>query len=112
MRDLERSDHDRAIVDGILRLADSLNLDVVAEGIETTGQRDLLSEMGCRYGQGYLFSKPAQSAVPRVTLTHRHAAGRALTRRPLEVPVGPVQWPRSVGPTRSGLICATRTNCQ
>ncbi|MCY7403607.1 MAG: EAL domain-containing protein, partial [Cryobacterium sp.] len=58
IRDLERSDHDRAIVDGILRLADSLNLDVVAEGIETSGQRDLLTEMGCRYGQGYLFSKP------------------------------------------------------
>ncbi len=66
IRDLECSDHDRAIVEGILRLADSLNLDVVAEGIETTGQRDLLTEMGCRYGQGYLFSKPAPSASPNV----------------------------------------------
>ncbi|TFC04623.1 putative bifunctional diguanylate cyclase/phosphodiesterase [Cryobacterium mannosilyticum] len=66
IRDLERSEHDRAIVEGILRLADSLNLDVVAEGIETTGQRDLLTEMGCRYGQGYLFSKPAPAASPNV----------------------------------------------
>ncbi|MDJ0325030.1 EAL domain-containing protein [Cryobacterium sp. PH31-AA6] len=62
IRDLERSDHDRAIVEGILRLADSLHLDVVAEGIETTGQRDLLTGMGCRYGQGYLFSKPVPQA--------------------------------------------------
>ncbi|MCY7287101.1 MAG: EAL domain-containing protein [Cryobacterium sp.] len=54
------------MVDGILRLADSLNLDVVAEGIETSGQRDLLTEMGCRYGQGYLFSKPRPSASPNV----------------------------------------------
>ncbi|TFB96976.1 bifunctional diguanylate cyclase/phosphodiesterase [Cryobacterium sp. HLT2-28] len=66
IRDLERSEHDRAIVEGILRLADSLNLDVVAEGIETTGQRDLLTGMGCRYGQGYLFSKPAPSVSPDV----------------------------------------------
>ena len=66
IRDLERSDHDRAIVEGILRLADSLNLDVVAEGIETATQRDLLRAMGCRYGQGYLFSKPTPSASPSV----------------------------------------------
>ncbi|MGO4783486.1 sensor domain-containing protein [Cryobacterium sp. W22_MBD10_FK3] len=66
IRDLERSEHDRAIVEGILRLADSLNLDVVAEGIETTSQRDLLQAMGCRYGQGYLFSKPTPSASPAV----------------------------------------------
>jgi diguanylate cyclase (GGDEF)-like protein len=66
IRDLERSEHDRAIVEGILRLADSLNLDVVAEGIETTGQRDLLTEMGCRFGQGYLFSRPGPQASPDV----------------------------------------------
>ena len=64
IRDVESSDHDRAIVEGILRLADSLNLDVVAEGIETASQRDLLQGMGCRYGQGDLFSKPAPSASP------------------------------------------------
>jgi diguanylate cyclase (GGDEF)-like protein/PAS domain S-box-containing protein len=66
VRDLERSEHDRAIVEGILRLADSLGLDVVAEGIETAGQRDLLRSMGCRFGQGYLFSRPDASVRPRV----------------------------------------------
>jgi len=66
VRDLERSDHDRAIVEGILRLGDSLHLDVVAEGIETTTQRDLLIGMGCRYGQGYLFSRPGPAVRPDV----------------------------------------------
>jgi EAL domain-containing protein (putative c-di-GMP-specific phosphodiesterase class I) len=66
IRDLERSEHDRAIVEGILRLSDSLHLDVVAEGIETTAQRDLLTDMGCRYGQGYLFSKPSPAVLPDV----------------------------------------------
>jgi diguanylate cyclase (GGDEF)-like protein/PAS domain S-box-containing protein len=66
VRDIEHSAHDRAIVEGILRLADSLQLDVVAEGIETTGQLDLLLEMGCRFGQGYLFSKPSPALSPVV----------------------------------------------
>ncbi len=65
-RDLERSAQDRAIVEGIVRLGDSLHLDVVAEGIESIGQRDLLMAMGCRYGQGYLFSKPQPDAFPAV----------------------------------------------
>ena len=33
-------------------------MDVVAEGIETTEQYQLLRQMGCRYGQGFLFAKP------------------------------------------------------
>ncbi|TFC49910.1 bifunctional diguanylate cyclase/phosphodiesterase [Cryobacterium sp. TMT2-17-1] len=70
IRDVESSDHDRAIVEGILRLADSLNLDVVAEGIESTSQRDLLRSMGCRFGQGYLFSKPTPSVHPEVQFAH------------------------------------------
>ena len=42
----------------IVSLAKSLEMDVVAEGGETTGQHDLLRSLGCRYGQGYLFSRP------------------------------------------------------
>jgi len=59
VQDVGRSDHDRAIVEGILRLADSLHLDVVAEGIELTSQRDLLRNLDCRFGQGYLFGRPS-----------------------------------------------------
>jgi len=64
IRGIEKSDRDRGVVEGILRLADVMHLDVIAEGIETAGQRDLLREMGCRYGQGYFFSRPSPAARP------------------------------------------------
>ena len=50
------------IVQTILELARVLDMDVVAEGIETEEQLSLLREMGCRYGQGYLFSPPLPAA--------------------------------------------------
>ena len=47
-----------ALAEGIIRLAHSLRLKVVAEGIETAEQRDALERLGCDIGQGYLFAKP------------------------------------------------------
>jgi diguanylate cyclase (GGDEF)-like protein len=52
-------DVDEAFVDAILRLGDSLGLAAVAEGIEHPAQAERLRQMGCRYGQGYLFGRPA-----------------------------------------------------
>jgi diguanylate cyclase (GGDEF)-like protein/PAS domain S-box-containing protein len=46
------------IVQTIISLARSLNLSVVAEGVETEGQRAVLETLGCDYGQGFLFAKP------------------------------------------------------
>lgn len=46
----------------IVALAGSLNLRVVAEGIETEAQRELLTSMGCEEMQGYLVSKPLPAA--------------------------------------------------
>ena len=46
------------IVRTIIELARVMGMDVVAEGIETCQQYRLLREMRCRYGQGYLFSRP------------------------------------------------------
>jgi EAL domain-containing protein (putative c-di-GMP-specific phosphodiesterase class I) len=43
---------------GILQIAAALDVDVVAEGIEQPSERDLLAALGCRLGQGYLFSRP------------------------------------------------------
>ena len=54
------STQQRALVDGIVRLAHTLGLEVVAEGIETAAERDLLARIGCPYGQGYLFSRPME----------------------------------------------------
>jgi diguanylate cyclase len=46
-----------ALVDAVIRLAHALNLNVVAEGVETEAQRKALTELGCDHMQGYLFSK-------------------------------------------------------
>jgi Amt family ammonium transporter len=51
---------DRAIVSAVVRLGLDLGLEVVAEGVESTPQRDMLLELGCRLGQGYLYSRPLE----------------------------------------------------
>lgn len=58
VRELVTSPSDRAIVKTIIAMAHSLNLDVIAEGVETTAQRDVLCELGCVHFQGYLFGRP------------------------------------------------------
>lgn len=53
------SPHSAKIVHASIELAHSLKMDVVAEGIETEEERLALLELGCDYGQGWLFGKPA-----------------------------------------------------
>lgn len=55
---MTQGDQPLQIVRTIVELARVLGMDVVAEGIETREQYRLLRQMGCRYGQGYLFAKP------------------------------------------------------
>ena len=47
------------IIRSILALGHGLALDIIAEGIETVAQRELLESLGCDFGQGYLFARPA-----------------------------------------------------
>jgi diguanylate cyclase (GGDEF)-like protein/PAS domain S-box-containing protein len=58
IKDLEHSGDDRAIVSAIIALSNSLQLSVVAEGVETEAQFAWLQESGCQYVQGFLFSRP------------------------------------------------------
>jgi diguanylate cyclase (GGDEF)-like protein/PAS domain S-box-containing protein len=58
VRDLETDSGDRAIAEAIVVMAHRLGLKVVAEGVETEGQRALLAGVGCEYVQGYLYAKP------------------------------------------------------
>ena len=58
VRDISVDNSDRAIVRTIIAMAHILNLDVLAEGVETEEQRQLLMEKGCAQFQGYLFNKP------------------------------------------------------
>ncbi|QFY88535.1 EAL domain-containing protein [Magnetovirga frankeli] len=58
IRDMVEQSRDRALVQAILAMSQSLDLQVVAEGIETQAQQQLLREINCNYGQGFVFSKP------------------------------------------------------
>ncbi|MTJ82311.1 MAG: EAL domain-containing protein [Telmatospirillum sp.] len=62
VRDIPGDSADMEIVGAIVGLARTLNLEVVAEGIETEGQLEFLRGLGCRTGQGYLFSRPRPAA--------------------------------------------------
>ncbi|MFC3801299.1 EAL domain-containing protein [Cohnella sp. GCM10012308] len=58
IRDITVSESDRAIVATIISMAEHLKLDIIAEGIETKEQLDILRAQSCREIQGYYFSKP------------------------------------------------------
>jgi len=60
---LGQSYDDKVIVETILRMAASLGIQVVAEGVETEEQRQILSKMGCEFLQGYLLGQPLDSPM-------------------------------------------------
>jgi diguanylate cyclase (GGDEF)-like protein/PAS domain S-box-containing protein len=62
------------IVGAIISLGRSLEMDVIAEGVETVEQRDILKALGCGYGQGYLFSR----AVPPAEAMNALPSGRGI----------------------------------
>ena len=61
--------HDRALVRTILAMGESLGLEVVAEGVETIQQLDVLTQLGCTHVQGYLISRPVHANAMRGTLS-------------------------------------------
>ncbi|MGB1808641.1 MAG: EAL domain-containing protein [Porticoccaceae bacterium] len=58
IQDIETDPSDSAIVAGIIALAETLNMETVAEGVENEGQRRILKKLGCNSFQGYLVAKP------------------------------------------------------
>jgi diguanylate cyclase (GGDEF)-like protein/PAS domain S-box-containing protein len=61
VRHLRANSNDLALCEAIIVMAHKLGIRVIAEGIETSEQCELLTRAGCDYGQGYLFSKPIPS---------------------------------------------------
>ncbi|WP_238549484.1 putative bifunctional diguanylate cyclase/phosphodiesterase [Congregibacter litoralis] len=63
VRDIVIDPDDRAIAQTIIALGNALNLEVIAEGVETEEQRAILVNDGCSLGQGFLFSRPLAPAA-------------------------------------------------
>jgi EAL domain-containing protein (putative c-di-GMP-specific phosphodiesterase class I) len=58
----DTSRHHHVLIQATVLVAHSLGMSTVAEGIETEAQADVVRELGCEKGQGYLFSKPLSAA--------------------------------------------------
>ncbi len=70
VRDIATDPNDAAIIAAIIAMAGSLNMRVVAEGIETEEQLDFLEKQGCRHYQGFYFSKPMPASEITGRLPH------------------------------------------
>ena len=101
VEDLTENPEARKVVGGIVNLARALNLLTVAEGIETEGQLETLKSLGCKLGQGYLFSRPvpANDVPPLLSSGPEPTTGpsqalisdapeRGFDRRTLQLPGG------------------------
>jgi EAL domain-containing protein (putative c-di-GMP-specific phosphodiesterase class I) len=58
LREINNGERNRIILNNVINLADSLGMEVIAEGVETEQQLHILTEMGCDHFQGFLFSRP------------------------------------------------------
>ncbi len=72
IRDIETNDDDATITSTIIAMAHGLRLNVVAEGVETAAQRDLLRLLGCHHVQGFFYSKPVPAAQMTALLAQGH----------------------------------------
>ncbi len=71
VRDIPKDEEDVAIVEAIIALAKSLKLDLIAEGVETSEQRDFLIDHGCINIQGHYFSPPVtKEEMHQILLNH------------------------------------------
>ncbi len=71
VRNLALETEDFALCEAIVVMAHSLGLKVIAEGVETKQQQQLLKQIGCDYGQGYLFGRPVPAAEFELLLNQR-----------------------------------------
>jgi diguanylate cyclase (GGDEF)-like protein len=78
VRDIESTPANESIARAIVGLANSLSLDIVAEGIETPAEKAVLEHMCCTEGQGYLFARPL-SAEDIVAWITSHRKSRVIT---------------------------------
>jgi EAL domain-containing protein (putative c-di-GMP-specific phosphodiesterase class I) len=73
-----------AVINGLMRIAEKLGIEMIAEGVETIEQRERLVALGCRLGQGHLFARALD----------RDEVGKLLRTAPMQLPSTPL--PRSL----------------
>ena len=73
IRDMEGNGESTQIVNTIILLAHALQMTVVAEGIEEEEQLRRLRELGCEFGQGYIFSPPVDAEAARELLESKRS---------------------------------------
>jgi diguanylate cyclase (GGDEF)-like protein/PAS domain S-box-containing protein len=73
---IDRGPEDSALARAIVKLAQMLQLEVVAEGVEREGQLALLRELGCHMAQGFLFARPLDEATMTALLERAAAVGK------------------------------------
>ncbi|HXC64278.1 MAG TPA: EAL domain-containing protein, partial [bacterium] len=69
IRDVLTEPKDSAIVRAIILLAQNLNMQVLAEGVETQAQAEFLRQEGCDLAQGYYYSRPVTAAAFEALMT-------------------------------------------
>jgi diguanylate cyclase (GGDEF)-like protein len=95
VRGAAQTEQDAVILESIIRMAQGLGLDVMAEGVETLAEMDSLRDRGCSLMQGYLFSRP----IPKLQLEASLESKDAQWRMPIERPDG---WSAPVHRTTTG----------
>jgi EAL domain-containing protein (putative c-di-GMP-specific phosphodiesterase class I) len=92
VKGVDQSLDDHALVEAIIRLGETFGLGLVAEGIETVGQRDALVSLGCARGQGFMYARglPPDEATAYIA-SHsgngREPASAAPAPQPVPVPL-------------------------
>jgi diguanylate cyclase (GGDEF)-like protein/PAS domain S-box-containing protein len=82
VRDMINNTNDAVIVQTIIAMAKSMDLEVIAEGVETQAQYDFLKVCGCRNYQGYLFGKPVPIEQFDTSADYAHEPARRDASRP------------------------------
>ncbi|MBC7917255.1 MAG: EAL domain-containing protein [Rhodoferax sp.] len=80
VRNLVSGSKEMTLCEAIIAMAHKLDIQVIAEGIETTEQLDLLRDAGCDYGQGYLFARPMSAQAFDAYLAQSATGGNAVPK--------------------------------
>jgi len=78
VRDLSQGNEDAAIITAVVELGRKLNLEIVAEGVETVAQQRFLARLGCNSLQGFLLGRPMPPEELKAAITQKRAAMQLL----------------------------------